>query len=184
MEQGMINPAFQFPELTPFFWIGTIFGPNPTQFYGILIGPAFIVPLIISSFVAGPISERFSRKTVMSLAVIIWSATILVTGFANEMYLVLVMRIVLGFTIGFFVPPAISLIVDYFPANRQTTAMGLFALAESLSDGLTSFATVVIASVGWRKTYIMFGTIFMGIGLVGLTAIKEPVRQRFTYINK
>jgi hypothetical protein len=30
MEQGMINPAFQFPELTPFFWIGTILGPNPT----------------------------------------------------------------------------------------------------------------------------------------------------------
>jgi len=62
--------------------------------------------------------------------------------------------------------------------------MGLFALAESLSDGLTSFATIVIAGLGWRKTYIVFSTIFIGIGLVGLAAIKEPIRQRFTYINK
>jgi len=54
--------------------------------------------------------------------------------------------------------------------------MGLFAVAESLSDGLTSFATVVIANIGWRKTYTLFGTIFIGIGLVGLTAIKEPAR--------
>ena len=62
--------------------------------------------------------------------------------------------------------------------------MGMFALAESLSDGLTSLTTVVIANIGWRKTYIMFGTIFMGIGIVGLTVIKEPVRQRYTYISK
>lgn len=118
MEQGMINPAFQYPVLTPFFWIGSIMGNNPVFMYGILIGPAFIVPLIISSFVAGVVSEHFNRKTVMSLAVIVWSATLLVTGFAQEVYTVLVMRIVLGFTIGFFVPPAISLIIDYFPANR------------------------------------------------------------------
>ena len=62
--------------------------------------------------------------------------------------------------------------------------MGLFAVSESLSDGLTSFATVVIANIGWRKTYILFGTLFIGVGLIGLSAIKEPVRQRYTYIGK
>jgi len=62
--------------------------------------------------------------------------------------------------------------------------MGLFAVSESLSDGLTSFATVVIANIGWRKTYILFGTLFIGIGLIGLSAVKEPVRQRYTYIGK
>ena len=76
------------------------------------------MPLIISSFAAGAVRDRLNRKVVMSMAIIIWSATILITGFAQEFILVLVMRIVLGFTIGFFVPPAISLIVDYFPENR------------------------------------------------------------------
>lgn len=140
------------------------------------------MPLIISSFMAGAVSDRFSRKFVMCGAIIVWSVTVLVTGFAQELILVLVMRIVLGFTIGFFVPPAISLIIDYFPANRQTTAMGAFAVAESLSDGLTSFATVIIGFIGWRQTYIYIGAFFVGVGLVGMAAIKEPVRNRFTYI--
>ena len=118
METGILNPAFQYPELDPFFWIGSIFGANPTLNYGIMNGPAFIVPMIISSFAAGAISDRFNRKVVMSTAIIVWSATVLVTGFANELILVYVMRIVFGFSIGFFVPPAISLIVDYFPENR------------------------------------------------------------------
>lgn len=70
--------------------------------YGLLTGPAFIVPLIIASFVAGAVSDRYNRKLVMSVAVIFWSVTILVTAYAQEFILVLVMRILLGFGIAFF----------------------------------------------------------------------------------
>jgi len=54
--------------------------------------------------------------------------------------------------------------------------MALFAVAESFSDGITSITTIIIATLGWRLTYIIIGTVFIGIGLVAISVIKEPVR--------
>jgi hypothetical protein len=45
---------------------------------------------------------------------------------------------------GFFVPSAISLILDYFPPNRQTTAIAFFGVAEQVAGGLVSLTTLMI----------------------------------------
>ena len=86
--------------------------------YGLLIGPAVIIPLIISSLLAGAASDAFSRKWIMCASIIGFSATVIGNGFANNFGTVLAMRIILGFALGFFVPHAVSLICDYFPPNR------------------------------------------------------------------
>lgn len=89
-----------------------------TQRYGILIGPAVIIPLIISSLLAGAAADAFSRKWIMCASMIGFSVTVIINGYANNFALVLAMRIILGFSLGFFVPHAVSLICDYFPPNR------------------------------------------------------------------
>ena len=60
------------------------------------------------------------------------------------------MCLVVGFGLGFFVPPAISLIIDFFPVEKQTTAMAVFAIAEQIAAGLVSIVTVMISNFGWR----------------------------------
>ena len=87
-------------------------------------------PLIVSSMLAGMASNKFSRVWVMGGASILWSLAILATGFATNYVTVVVYILVIGFACGFFVPPAVSLIIDYFPVERQTTAMAVFAIAE------------------------------------------------------
>jgi len=116
-----------------------------TKRYGILTGPAVIVPLILSSLLAGAASEAYSRKWIMCASIIGFSVTVIINGYAMNFATVLAMRIVLGFALGFFVPPAVSLICDYFPPNRQTTALAVFAFAESVSDGLTDLTTIMIS---------------------------------------
>ncbi len=85
---------------------------------------------MLSSMLAGMASNKLSRVWVMGGASILWSLAILTTGFASNYITVVLLIIVIGFACGFFVPPAISLIIDYFPVERQTTAMAVFAIAE------------------------------------------------------
>lgn len=89
-----------------------------------------MIPLIISSMLAGMVSSKYSRKIVMSGAAIVWSIAVLATAFAMNFLAVVLYTVVIGFACGFFVPPAISLIIDYFPIERQTTALAVFAIAE------------------------------------------------------
>ena len=74
-----------------------------------------LAPLIISSLFAGLVSDKVNRNLLMCGAIIIWSGAIVATAFAKTLIAVILWSLILGFMLGFFVPPAISLILDYFP---------------------------------------------------------------------
>lgn len=116
----MFNNAFLVENHSAHHWIGKSFGApeKTTQYYGLLNGPVFYVPLILSSLVASSVSETFQRKYIMNLSIMIWSALIVATAFAQTFLTHIVLRAGTGLFMGFFVPPAISLIVDYFPVNK------------------------------------------------------------------
>jgi MFS family permease len=84
--------------------------------------------------------------------------------------------IVLGLGLGFFVPPAISLILDYFPVKRQTTAMAVFGIAEQFAAAIVNTVTVFITASGWVNTYIQISAFFIGLGVIGLLVVREPTR--------
>ena len=133
---------------------------------------------------AGMASNKLSRVWVMGGASIFWSLAILATGFASNYITVVLLIIGIGFACGFFVPPAISLIIDYFPVERQTTAMAVFAIAEQIAAALVSLVTVIVSVLGWRSTYLMSGALFVGCSALALVLIREPKKQRFTFVKK
>ena len=95
-----------------------LFGPDPvtqTSNYGILSGPIILGPLMISSLFAGLVSDKINRNWLMCGSIVVWSAAIVATAFAKNFLAVVIWSFILGFSLGFFVPPAISLILDYFP---------------------------------------------------------------------
>ena len=102
-------------------WIGTILGKDLTiksYYYGLISGPIFYIPLICSSLAAGYVSENFSRKYAAFGSVFLWSVMIITYSFAQTVVHAMILSASIGMFMGFFVPPAISLIVDYFPASR------------------------------------------------------------------
>jgi predicted MFS family arabinose efflux permease len=91
------------------------------------------------------------------------------------------MRILLGLALGLFYPIAISLVINYFPVNRITTAIGFLSAGSQLGVALISMTTIFIGMAGWRKTFIAIGIFFIGIGAVTLFAIREPSRGKFSH---
>jgi MFS family permease len=133
---------------------------------------------------AGMASNKLSRIWVMAGSSVLWSLAILATGFANNYVTVVIYIMVIGFACGFFVPPAISLIIDYFPAERQTTAMAVFAIAEQIAAAMVSLVTVIVSVLGWRQTYLISGAMFVGFSILAFALIREPIKQRFTFMKK
>lgn len=118
LELNLINSAFQYPMKDNYHYIGHLFGPDQatqTANYGILSGPILLAPLIVSSIFAGMVSDKMNRTWLMCGSIIVWSAAVVATAYAKNYIVVVLWSLILGFTLGFYVPPAISLILDYFP---------------------------------------------------------------------
>ena len=78
-------------------------------------------------------------------------------------------------------PLAFSLVSDYFPPEKRTTANSILGGANFVGIALSSMTILLIQQVGWRASYIAMG----GMGLIAgsmLMLLKHPVLY-FSPIN-
>lgn len=63
------------------------------------------------------------------------------------------LRIVQGLFLGLMFPTCIGLIMDFFPANKNATAVGLLSAGSQLGVAMNFETTNFITVFGWRLTY-------------------------------
>merc|ERR1719464_351686 len=85
----------------------------------------------------------------------------------------------LGFFEAFCGPPAYSLIADYFPPEKRTTAIAVYNLGIYIGNALSSLIIVMIEALGWRMAYFITGLVGIAFGLLCLIFIVDPIRGRF-----
>jgi len=149
-------------------------------YLGLLSGPAFA---ILYSVVGLPIarwSDRGTRTTIISLAVLAWSGMTAVTGLASTFSQLMLARIGVGIGEAGCSPPAHSLISDYFPLSRRATALSIYALGIPIGGGIGFLAG------GWLDEFFDWRTAFIVVGLPGVLlalivklTLKEPKRGNF-----
>lgn len=88
-------------------------------------------------------------------------------------------RMMLGVFEAFAPPAAFSLIPDYFPPHKRTTANAVLSLGIFVGAGLASITTIMIGAIGWRKTYFIIGLVGILFAVIAIIVIKDPVRGRF-----
>ena len=124
-------------------------------------------------------ADHFSRRLLISIAAILWSITSIGTSFSNKLIFIALNRFLLGVFEAFAPPAVFSMIADYFPPEKRTTANAIISLAIFVGAGLASITTIFIGSFGWRLTYFCIGCFGITVGLIALIFIREPVRGRF-----
>jgi MFS family permease len=121
-------------------------------------------------------ADRSSRRTVLALAVAVWSAMTALCGMAVNYAMLFASRV--GTAIGEAggSPPSHSLISDYFPKIRRGTAFAIFALAVPVGTSLGSaIGGWGNQHFGWRLTFVMVGLPGLLLALlVRLTVIEPP----------
>ena len=121
---------------------------------GIILGPAFAISYSIFGLPMGWASDRFPRRTIIFIAIVIWSAAAASSGLAWSFATLLLARILVGLGEAALSPIAYTLIADEFPPRRMTTAMAFYQAGAKLG-GAASFTVVAVASA-IAATYAVF----------------------------
>ncbi len=136
-------------------------------------------------FFGFPISsliDRKSRRNIISISLIIWSAMTTLTGLARTSSLFLLARIGVGIGEAGGTPGANSILSDYFPAVRRPMALTVFSLGAPIGAWIAAQVAGQIADhYGWRSVFLCLGVPGVIAGLLVFFTVREPRRGQLDH---
>jgi len=144
---------------------------------GWLTGPSLAVFYVVLGFPISWLIDRSSRRNIISVSIVAWSAMTLCTGCSRNYWQLLASRIGIGVGEAGGTPGASSIISDYFVAARRPMALTVFSLGAPIGAYFASDTTGAIADLhGWRAPFLWLGAPGVIIGLLIFITVREPRR--------
>ena len=158
----------------------------------LLMGTSFAVFYTFFGIPLGRLADTWSRRWLVVLGISFWSLMTAGCGLARNFWQLALARMGVGVGEAALSPSAYSLIADYFPPGRRSTALGVYGMGIYIGAGLAlilgglvvKFAAaqeqVVLPLVGamrsWQVVFFIVGLPGLLVALLLLT-IREPARQ-------
>lgn len=164
--------------------LSTLLGPISKELNLTDTGAASLgIPLALFYVAMGiPLSwlcDRTNRTRLLAASVAVWSFMTAVTGFTKGYFDLLLARVGVGVGEAGGTPACNAIIADYFPADRRSMAMTIFALGAPIGAWLGSdIAGYVSILHGWRASFLVLGIPGLLLALTILITIREPERGR------
>ncbi len=159
---------------------------------GLLQGLAFAMLYSVLGIPFGLLADRLNRRNLIALGVIAWSLMTSLGSVARTFGTLALARMGVGVGEASLSPAAFSLIADYFPRERLSSAMSVYGMGVQVGAGLAlvsgglivqavmHLSPVTLPVLGtlepWRLTFLLVGS--PGILIVLLLAtLREPPRR-------
>lgn len=144
---------------------------------GLLAGTAFAMFYVAMGIPIARIADRVNRRNLIAAAVALWSAMTALSGFAANIWHLTLARVGVGIGEAGCSPPAHSLISDYFPPERRSTAIGIYTVGISIGIMIAYLAGGWVAqNIGWREAFFIVGVPGLLLAVVVGTTVQEPPR--------
>jgi predicted MFS family arabinose efflux permease len=165
-----------------YFVIAVLLEPVKSEFrvsdtmLGLLSGFCFALVYALAALPIARWADRGNRRTVITLALAGWSAMTVVCGFAQSFWQLALARFGVGVFEPGAMPPAQSLVADYFPPDRRATAItilvgGASAVGWLVGIGLGGY---IAATYGWRAAFWMAGAPGFALAVIVRLTLAEP----------
>jgi predicted MFS family arabinose efflux permease len=144
---------------------------------GLLTGFAFAVFYTFAGIPIARLSDRGSRRAVMSVGIAFWSLMTAASGLAQSFWQLALARVGVGVGEASATPAAHSIISDYFPPERRTRALAVYNTGSSagILFGLL-LGGWLKESFGWRVAFAAVGLPGLGVAALVWLTISEPER--------
>ncbi|MEZ5998152.1 MAG: MFS transporter [Hyphomonas sp.] len=144
---------------------------------GMLTGLAFALFYATLGIPIAMWADRGDRRTIISLALAIWSGMTALSGLAQNYWHLLLARMGVGVGEAGGTPPATSIISDLYPPKDRATALGVY----TTGIGLGILAGFIIGGYvyelwGWRAAFFLAGVPGILLALLVRFTLKEPAR--------
>jgi predicted MFS family arabinose efflux permease len=154
-------------------------GLTDTQL-GLMGGLAFALFYTLLGIPVAMLADRRSRTTIMTVALVLWSAMTAVCGLAQNFWQLFAARLGVGVGEAGGVAPAYSLVADYFPPQQRARALGVYSFGVPIGSALgILFGGFIAAIIDWRTAFIAVGVAGIAVAPVFRRVVREPPRGRY-----
>jgi predicted MFS family arabinose efflux permease len=144
---------------------------------GLLAGTAFAALYAVSGVPTARLAERFSRVTILSIALAVWSAFTTAFAATSGFAQLVIARIGVGVGEAGCSPCAHSLISDYYPRASRTSALSVYSCGLSLGYLFVAYVGGwVTLHQGWRAACVAIGLPGVAMALLFRMLVREPPR--------
>ncbi|MGX2958468.1 MFS transporter [Peribacillus sp. JNUCC 23] len=127
---------------------------------------------------AGGISDRIGRKKITTIGLLLNIIGSLCLVFAQETVLLMIGRVIQGFSAACIMPATIALVKTYFDGADRQRALSYWSFGSWGGMGICSFAGGLIAtSLGWRWIFI-FSIIFTLLSMFLIKNVPESKAEQ------
>ena len=124
---------------------------------GILLS-SFFWTYAIFQIVSGWLVDRFPVNWVLAMGILLWSAATFGTGLVHSFGLLLAMRLILGIGESVAYPSYSKIISRHFSEYQRGRANSVISAGQASGPAFgTLFGGMLMARVGWRLFFIIFG---------------------------
>ena len=150
---------------------------TPTQ--SSLMVSGFLLGAIIGSFLFGYLADKYGRKKLFLLTLLLYAGGTFLTGFANSFKSALFFRIIAGAGIGGEFAAIHSAIDEFVPSRHRGKVDGTISALWNLGSILASLSASFILSYfheafAWRFAFLLGGVLALVVLLVRLYVPESP----------
>jgi len=142
------------------------------QKYGDLFLGIFLLGGTVGGLGAGTLADRYGRRPIMMITILMYSVFSGLTFFAAELWHVAALRFLVAMGVGGEWAVAASLVSEIFPAKARPHASGIFHASSVLGTWMAALAGIAVGA-NWQYAYLL-GIIPALLILWVRAAVKEP----------
>ena len=140
-----------------------------------LMVTAFFAPAIVVTPVAGSLADRYGRKPLLVVALLLFGAGGVAVATTTDFRLVLVYRLLQGVGSGVLLPVLVTAIGDLYVDDEEAAAQGFRTAVHALSGAIVPVFAGILVAVAWQYPFLIYGVCFPIAALV-LLFFEEPAR--------
>jgi len=142
--------------------------------YGDLFLAIFLFGGTIGGLVFGSLADRFGRRPTMIVTILMYSVFSGLTYFADSIWQLAVLRLLVSIGIGGEWAVAASLVAEVFPTRARAQASGIFHASSTLGTWMAAIVAIIVGTE-WRWAYVV-GIAPALLVLWVRASVKEPER--------
>ena len=144
---------------------------------GFLTGTAFALFYATLGIPIARLADRTTRRTVISIALMLWSGMTALCGTAGSFWQLAMFRIGVAVGEAGGSPPAHSMIADMFKPERRSTALAVYSMGIPIGSMIgLMLGGYISEAYDWRTAFLLVGIPGLLLAVVVRLSVREPLR--------
>ena len=127
--------------------------------------------IIITNLFFLNISRHYGTRAIALFGLVLYVASGAGCFLANDIYVVLTLRALLGVSVGLIMPLSTGLLAYYYPPEQQAHLMGLSAAMNQMGGVVATLLAGLLSAIGWRWAFLVY---LLGLIAVIMVALYLP----------